>query len=49
VVAADGGIERTFDLSDRRLSAYIAFVAEERGWDTLNYAETFGDVLREAL
>ena len=49
VVASDGRIEKTFDLSDRRLSAYLAFVDEQRGWDDLRYKETFGDILAEAL
>jgi len=49
VVAEDGRIERTFDLSDRKLSAYVAFVDDQRGWDSLNYAESFGEILREAI
>jgi hypothetical protein len=49
VVAADGRIERTFDLADRKLSTYVAFVGDRRGWDRLHYKETFGDVLKEAI
>jgi hypothetical protein len=49
VVAEDGRIERTFDLSDRKLSAYVAFVDDQRGWDDLRYAESFGEILREAI
>lgn len=49
VVSADGRIEKTFDLTDRRLSAYLAFVDEQRGWETLRYKETFGEILAEAL
>jgi len=49
VAAADGAIERTFDLSGRKLSAYVAFVGENRGWSRLHYAESFGEILREAI
>jgi hypothetical protein len=49
VVAESGAIEDTFDTSDRRLAAYIAFVDERRGWETLHYAESFGEILSEAL
>jgi hypothetical protein len=49
VVDEQGRIERTFDLSDRKVSAYIAFVDEQRGWDDLRYRETFGEILMEAL
>ena len=49
VVAADGAIERTFDLSGRKLSAYVAFVDENRGWENLRYAENFAAILREAI
>ena len=49
VVTESGDIETTFDLSDRRLSAYLAFVDDQRGWANLNYAESFGDILKEAL
>lgn len=49
VVAADGSIERTIDLADRRLSAWIGYVDAERGWADLQYRETFGEILSEAL
>ena len=49
VVAQSGDIERTFDLSHRRLSAYLAFVDEQRGWADLRYADSFGQILSEAL
>jgi len=49
VVDAEGTIERTVDLSDRRLSAWIAYVGDQRGWDDLRYRETFGEILSEAL
>jgi len=48
-VAADGSIETTIDLADRRLARYVAFVDDRRGWSDLNYAESFGDILMEAL
>ena len=49
VVDERGDIERTVDLSDRRLSAWLAYVDEKRGWENLNYRESFGQILREAL
>ena len=49
VVAADGTVEQSIDTADRRLAAYVAFVDEQRGWADLQYAESFGDILREAL
>ena len=49
VVAEDGSIERTFDTDGKRLATYVAFVDENRGWSKLHYAETFGDILREAI
>lgn len=53
VVVCDsaGAIEQIVDLSDdsRNLSGWVAFVAERRGWDDLNYADSFGDILSEAL
>lgn len=49
VVAADWSIEQTIDTTDRKLATYVAYVADRRGWDRLHYAETFGDVLKEAI
>ena len=49
VVDERGGIERTVDLSDRRLSAWLAYVDEKRGWQNLNYRESFAEIVREAL
>ena len=49
VVAADGSIERTVDLADRRISAWIAYVHDRRGWDSLRYRESFAEILHEAL
>jgi len=48
-VAEDGEIETTIDLADRRLARYVAFVDDRRGWSDLNYAESFADILMEAL
>jgi hypothetical protein len=49
VVAESGQIERAEDLTDRQLSAWIAYVDDKRGWGTLNYADSFGEILLEAL
>ena len=49
VVDERGGIEHSFDLTDRDLSAYIAHVDDCRGWATLNYADSFGEILVEGL
>ena len=49
VVDERGAVEETIDLTERTLASYVAFVDGRRGWSTLNYAETFGDILREAL
>jgi hypothetical protein len=49
VVDDEGTIQRTEDLADRRLATWVAYVDDKRGWADLRYAETFGDILREAL
>lgn len=49
VVAADGAVEERIDTADRRLATYIAFVDDRRGWADLQYAESFGEILSEAL
>jgi hypothetical protein len=49
VVRADGTTEEVIDIDGRTLAGYIAFVDDRRGWATLRYKETFGDILREAL
>jgi hypothetical protein len=49
VVDASGAVERTFDLSDRKLATYVGFVQENRGWSKLHYAENFAQILREAI
>ena len=49
VVDERGRIERTVDLSDRRLSAWIGYVDHKRGWQSLNYRESFAEIVREAL
>ena len=49
VVDERGRIERTVDLSDRRLSAWLAYVDEKRGWENLNYRESFAEIVAEAL
>lgn len=51
VEAPSGRIERREHLTSqtRTLASWIAYVDDKRGWRTLNYADTFEDVLREAL
>ena len=49
VVDEAGDIEETFDLTGKKLAGFIAHVDEHRGWETLRYKETFGEVLAEAL
>lgn len=49
VVDDDGEIEQTIDTDGRRLSAYLAYVDHERGWRSIQYHETYGELLREAL
>ena len=49
VVDERGDIERTVDLSDRQLSTWLAYVDEKRGWENLNYRESFGQIVVEAL
>ena len=49
VVDEAGDIEETFDLAGKKLAGFIAHVDEHRGWETLRYKETFGEVLAEAL
>lgn len=44
-----GTVERRIELDGRSLTEWIAYVDDERGWATLNYADTFADVLTEAL
>lgn len=43
------GVERVVDLDGRTLASWIGYVDTQRGWVTLNYADTFADVLSEAL
>ena len=49
VVDERGRIERTVDLSDRQLSTWLAYVDEKRGWQNLNYRESFAEIVAEAL
>ena len=49
VVTESGEIETTFDLSEGSLAGFIAHVDQTRGWSNLRYAESFGDILKEAL
>jgi len=43
------GVERSVDLTDRTLASWIAYVDTKRGWATINYRESFGEILRDAL
>lgn len=49
VQAPSGTVERRESLEDRQLATWIAYVDDKRGWSELNYAESFGDILLEAL
>ena len=40
VIETDGGVHRT-ELEERPLETWIDFVADERGWETLQYADSF--------
>ncbi|MFT4921733.1 MAG: hypothetical protein ACI8XM_000939 [Haloarculaceae archaeon] len=48
-VTTNGDVERRVDIEGRTLASWIAYVDGQRGWATLNYADSFGDVLREAI
>lgn len=43
VIETDGGVHRT-ELEERPLETWIDFVADERGWETLHYVESFVDL-----
>lgn len=50
VETPSGHVERREELDDRPLEEWIEFVEDEDvGWETLNYADCFADVLTEAL
>jgi len=40
IVETDGNVHRT-DLEERPLETWIDYVADERGWKTLRYADSF--------
>jgi hypothetical protein len=40
VVETDGGVHRT-DLEEQLLETWIDYVADERGWETLRYVDSF--------
>lgn len=48
-VTPAGHVERHEHLGDRRLVEWIAYVDGKRGWETLNYAESFAEIVAEAL
>jgi len=37
------------ELGDRKLSTWVTYVAEERGWIYLRYAESFVEILADSL
>ena len=43
VVEMDGDVHR-IDLEERPLETWIDYVADERGWETLHYVESFVDL-----
>lgn len=48
-VVADGERELVQALEGRDIEDWMAFVAQERGWDDRQYGTLFGDVLGGAL
>ena len=49
VVTPDGDIAHVEALGERDVEAWIAYVDEKRGWENLNYRESFGQIVREAI
>ena len=49
VQTPNGTVERRESLEDRKLATWIVYVDDKRGWRDLNYAESFADILLEAL
>ena len=37
------------ELGDKKLSTWVTYVADERGWDDLRYAESFVEILADTL
>lgn len=44
-----GAIERREELDGRHLEEWVAYVAEARGWETLNYVSDMSDWLARAI
>lgn len=49
VETPSGRIERHVELDDRHLTEWITYTQRERGWATLNYADSFANILADAL
>ena len=49
VVSTADTVERRQNLNERSIETWIDYVADERGWSRLNYADSFTDVLADAL
>jgi hypothetical protein len=49
VVIDDATVEQREELDDRRLETWIDYVDAERGWGELRYAESFADIVADAL
>ena len=49
VVTPDGDIGHVEALGERDVEAWIAYVAAERGWASLNYRESFAEIVAEAF
>jgi hypothetical protein len=49
VVIDDATVEQRQELGDRRLETWIDYVEAERGWRELRYADSFADIVADAL
>jgi len=49
VVDDRGDITHVEALGAREIDEWIDYVAAERGWETLNYRESFAEIVAEAL
>ena len=49
VVSEAGDIEHVEELGTREIGEWIAYVRDERGWASLNYRESFAEIVVEAF
>jgi hypothetical protein len=49
VVIDDTILEQRRELEDRQLDTWITYVKAERGWQELHYADSFADIIADAL